>query len=133
MNIQGKHYRTIWVKEDNNKIIQIIDQRPLPHKFVIEDISTVDQMYSAIKDMHLRGAGLIGAAAGYGMYLAVLEASSDSNKFDELLFSSGDKLKSSRPTAVNLKWAVHRQLDEINKGNYSWNNIFNVSNIFSRT
>ncbi len=117
MNVQGKHYRTIWVKEDNNKVIQIIDQRPLPHKFVIEDISNSDEMAVAIKDMHLRGAGLIGAAAGYGMYLAVLEAANNPDKFDELLFTSAEKLKATRPTAVNLKWAVQRQLDEIKKGN----------------
>ena len=54
--------------------MQLIDQRFLPHQFVIEDVNTVAQMATAIREMHVRGAGLIGASAGYGMYLAVLEA-----------------------------------------------------------
>ena len=74
MQVQGKHYRTIWLKPGEPEMVQIIDQRPLPHRFVIEDLRTVSEMARAIKEMHLRGAGLIGAAAGYGMYLAALEA-----------------------------------------------------------
>ena len=73
MKVQGKHYRTIWLKDDQSTV-QIIDQRWLPHQFVIEDITTCQQMGIAIKDMHLRGAPCIGAAAAYGMYLATLEA-----------------------------------------------------------
>jgi methylthioribose-1-phosphate isomerase len=65
MNVEGKHYRTIWEKEGDETTIQIIDQRVLPHKFLIEDLKTVDEFAAAIKDMHVRGAGLIGAAAGY--------------------------------------------------------------------
>lgn len=110
MNVNGKHYRTIWLKDN---YIQIIDQRWLPHKFVIEDLKTVDQVAVAIKDMHVRGAGLIGAAAGYGMYLAAKEASDKS--FDKDLQESAKKLKATRPTAVNLAWAVQRQLDSISK------------------
>ena len=72
MNVDGKHYRTIWVKEGNERVIQIIDQRNLPHKFIIEDLKSVDDFASAIKDMHVRGAPLIGATAGFGMYIAVL-------------------------------------------------------------
>ena len=113
MNVNGKHYRTIWLSKDN-MTVQIIDQRHLPHKFVVEDIRTVDDMALAIKDMHVRGAGLIGAAAGYGMYLASLEAKKNSD-FDKYLISSGEKLKATRPTAVNLAWAVDRQLKEMRK------------------
>jgi methylthioribose-1-phosphate isomerase len=80
----------------------------------MEDIRTVNDMVYAIKDMHVRGAGLIGAAAAYGMYLATLEAS-HKNTFDHLL-SSADALKATRPTAVNLEWAVNRQLDSIAQG-----------------
>ncbi|MEA3430080.1 MAG: S-methyl-5-thioribose-1-phosphate isomerase [Nanoarchaeota archaeon] len=105
MNVDGKHYKTIWHDAEDNKIVKIIDQRWLPHKFVIEDIKTVNEMYTAIREMHLRGAGLIGAAAGYGMYLATLTDSSD-----EGLKKAGEYLKESRPTAVNLAWAVDRQL-----------------------
>jgi methylthioribose-1-phosphate isomerase len=113
MNVDGKHYRTIWVKEDNPKVIQIIDQRWLPHKFVIEDLKTVGEVATAIKNMHVRGAGLIGAAAGYGMYLATLSVPEDN--FDESIKQEGDKLKATRPTAVNLAWAVERQLKALSK------------------
>ena len=112
MNVNGKHFRTIWVKEGDTAVIQIIDQRSLPHQFVIEDIRTVEEMAIAIKDMHLRGAGLIGAAAGYGMYLAVREAA-DRPDFDVALNNFAQQLLATRPTAVNLSWAVQRQLEAI--------------------
>jgi methylthioribose-1-phosphate isomerase len=111
MNIDGKHYRTIWLKKDDPQIIQIIDQRYLPHKFVIEDLKTVDEVARAIKDMHVRGAGLIGATAGFGMYIAALHAPADS--FSSALATAGEQLKETRPTAVNLAWAVDRQLEAI--------------------
>ncbi|MCM8526549.1 MAG: S-methyl-5-thioribose-1-phosphate isomerase [Lentisphaeraceae bacterium] len=113
MNVNGKHFRTIWIKENNPKTIQIIDQRSLPHEFIIEDLNSLTDMAAAIKDMHVRGAGLIGAAAGYGMYLAVLEASTDNFLTD--IQKSAEILKATRPTAVNLEWAVNRQLEAINK------------------
>ncbi|MEE8437903.1 MAG: S-methyl-5-thioribose-1-phosphate isomerase, partial [Candidatus Neomarinimicrobiota bacterium] len=115
MLVQGKYFRTIWLKDGDDKILQIIDQRFLPHRFVIEDLKSVDDVIHAIKDMHVRGAGLIGAAAGYGMYLAALEAS-DKGSFDDALTQMALNLKSSRPTAVNLEWAVNRQLKAIDNG-----------------
>ncbi|MFB6340366.1 S-methyl-5-thioribose-1-phosphate isomerase [Saccharicrinis sp. FJH62] len=115
MNIDGKHYRTIWIKEDNDKVIQIIDQRQLPHEFVIENLKSVNDVAIAIKDMHVRGAGLIGAAAGFGIYLATLEAPDD-NSFEGYIFEAGEKLKATRPTAVNLSWAVEKQLKAIKIG-----------------
>ena len=72
MNIQNKHYRTIWPSPDNPQEILIIDQRQLPHAFVIETLSCLDDAVVAIRDMHVRGAGLIGATAGFGMYLAAI-------------------------------------------------------------
>ena len=111
MNVDGKHYRTIWLKEDDPSVVQIIDQRHLPHKFVIEDLKTVDDVAHAIKDMHVRGAGLIGATAGFGMYIAALNAPADS--FLSQLATDGEELKATRPTAVNLAWAVDRQLEAI--------------------
>ena len=111
MNIDGKHYRTIWLKEDDASVVQIIDQRHLPHKFVIEDLKTVDDVARAIKDMHVRGAGLIGATAGFGMYISALNAPIDS--FMDALIADGEQLKATRPTAVNLAWAVDRQLEAI--------------------
>lgn len=111
MNVDGKHFRTIWIKEDDPSTIQIIDQRFLPHKFIIEELTSVQEMAEAIKDMHVRGAGLIGAAAGYGIYLAALEAPKEN--FLESINQSAKILKATRPTAVNLEWAANRQLDAI--------------------
>ena len=116
MKVKEEYYRTIWFKQDDDETVQIIDQRSLPFEFIIEDLSTVDQVVIAIKDMHVRGAGLIGATAGYGMYIATLEAVS-SNSFDEHLDHAAKQLIASRPTAVNLSWAVERQLTAIQKGN----------------
>jgi len=115
MNVDGKHFRTIWIKDD--KTIQIIDQRKLPHDFIIEDLKTVEQTAIAIKDMHVRGAGLIGATAGYGMYLASLQFVGEQTleSYKLKLIGAGEFLKQSRPTAVNLEWAVHRQLEAISQ------------------
>ncbi len=111
MNVNGEHYRTIWMKEDDPNVVQIIDQRHLPHQFVVEDLATVDEVARAIKDMHVRGAGLIGATAGFGMYIAALHAPKES--FMASLVANGGKLKATRPTAVNLAWAIERQLNAI--------------------
>jgi methylthioribose-1-phosphate isomerase len=114
MKVQGKSYRTIWLKDNNPEIVCIIDQRFLPHQFKIEDLISVDEVIFAIKDMQVRGAGLIGAAAGYGMYLAVLEARKEKS-FTDIVNDRAKKLINSRPTAVNLEWAIKRQLDAISK------------------
>lgn len=114
MNVHGKHYRTIWVKEDDDRVVQVIDQRFLPHEFIIEDLTNVDEAARAIKEMHIRGAGLVGATAGFGMYLAALEAPKDSPEaFSIFMEAAAEKLKATRPTAVNLEWAVHRQLEAV--------------------
>src|SRR6188472_1349554 len=98
--------------------MQLIDQRFLPHGFVIEEVRTVEQMATAIRDMHVRGAGLIGASAGYGMYLAAIEAAARpaAAEVDEQLTHAAGQLKATRPTAVNLSWAVERQLKNIADG-----------------
>ena len=93
----------------------MIDQRFLPHRFVIEEINTVTQMATAIREMHVRGAGLIGASAGYGMYLATIEAAG-SGSFDQGVAKAAAQLKATRPTAVNLSWAIERQLSSIARG-----------------
>ena len=102
MKVRGQHYRTIWLKQDDPRVVQLIDQRFLPHEFVIEEIRTVAEMARAIREMHVRGAGLIGAAAGYGMYLAELEGID--------LAEAAAQLKATRPTAVNLACAIELQL-----------------------
>ncbi|MFA6389471.1 MAG: S-methyl-5-thioribose-1-phosphate isomerase, partial [Patescibacteria group bacterium] len=86
MKTGSQHYRTIWISPDDPKIIQIIDQTRLPHEFIIEDLKTVADAAGAIKEMKVRGAGLIGATAGYGMYLAALE-SAHSTSFDDYIES----------------------------------------------
>ncbi len=114
MNVYGQPYRTIWLKPDDPRVIQIIDQRHLPHQFVIEDLTSVEEVARAIREMHVRGAGLIGATAGCGMYLAALHAPRDSEEaFKDAVAAAGEKLKATRPTAVNLEWAVKRQLENM--------------------
>jgi methylthioribose-1-phosphate isomerase len=114
MNVNGKQYRTIWVEETDKTVIRVIDQRYLPHQFIIEDLRSLEEVVRAVRDMHVRGAVLIGAAAAFGMYLAALEAPVD-DSFNRFIEEAGHKLMNSRPTAVNLSWAVRRQLDEIRK------------------
>jgi len=114
MKVGEKHYRTIWLDPENQSQVKIIDQRWLPHQFLIESISDATSMADAIADMHVRGAGLIGAAAGFGVYLAALEASQSDN-FEHTLNEKAQLLLNARPTAVNLSWAIKRQLDTIQK------------------
>jgi len=109
MKVGGQRFRTIWLHPTNERVVQLIDQRFLPHRFVVEEVSTVEQMADAIRQMHVRGAGLIGASAGFGMYLATIEAAK-TNSFDQHLASAAARLKSTRPTAINLAWAIERQL-----------------------
>ena len=114
MKVNGEHYRTIWVKPDDECVIQAIDQRWLPHRFVIEDLQTVKQAAHAISEMHVRGAPLIGVTAAYGMYLAALAAREESDPvFLQALQQAGQLLRSTRPTAVNLAWAVERQMQAL--------------------
>ena len=104
MKIAQKNFRTIW-PDPRCKFVEIIDQTKLPFAFEIARIDSVDKMVQAIKTMQVRGAPLIGSAAAYGMALATLEDDSEAH-----VLLSAEKLKSSRPTAVNLAWAVNRML-----------------------
>lgn len=113
MKINNKHYRTIWPDHDNHRAICIIDQRQLPHRFEIEKLTCLENAQTAIKDMHVRGAGLIGATAGFGMYLAAIGSGED--RFDERMLDAGKTLCASRPTAENLGWAVKRVLAAMKK------------------
>jgi methylthioribose-1-phosphate isomerase len=111
MNVNGRHFRTIWLKESDPTdptVVRIINQQVLPHQFEILDLFTVEDIRRAIKDMYVRGAGLIGAAAAYGMYLAVREAGEGT--FDRDLLAAAALLKNTRPTASNLAWAVDAML-----------------------
>src|SRR5436190_5051416 len=118
VKVSGQHFRTIWLKPENECVVQLIDQRFLPHRFVIEEVSTVEQMATAIREMHVRGAGLIGASAGYGMYVATIAAAARPAVagFDPYVASAAAQLKATRPTAVNLSCAIERQLKNIRQG-----------------
>ena len=105
MNINGKHHHTIWVNETNPALIQVFDQRYFPHKIEVFDISTTNEAVYAIKDMVVRGAPLIGVTAAYAMYLGCLEAKSQPRP-QEYLKKVAEKLNATRPTAVNLAWAI---------------------------
>ena len=105
MKIEGKEYRTIWVA---NNVVKIIDQTKLPHQFIIKDLKTVKDAINAIKVMEVRGAPLIGGTAAYGMALAVQE-----NNDPEFIKKSAEELIQSRPTAINLKWAVDRMMKKL--------------------
>ena len=105
MKIQGKEYRTIWYEEN---IVKIIDQTKLPHQFIIKELKTVKDAINAIKVMEVRGAPLIGGTAAYGIALAVQE-----NNNPEFLKKSAEELIQSRPTAINLKWAVDRMMKKL--------------------
>ncbi|MGI9603064.1 MAG: S-methyl-5-thioribose-1-phosphate isomerase [Acidimicrobiales bacterium] len=114
MNIDGQPYRTIWRNPDDPNAVQLIDQRLLPFEFAVVDVRSSSAMAAVIADMVVRGAGLIGAAAGYGMMLAAVEAvSSGSDDRRGHLEQAAAALEASRPTAVNLTWAVRRQLAEL--------------------
>ena len=105
MRIQGKEYRTIWYEE---KLVKIIDQTKLPHQFIIKDLKTVRDAVNAIKIMEVRGAPLIGGTAAYGIVLAIQESTEK-----EFINKSAEELIQSRPTAINLKWAVDRMMSKL--------------------
>jgi len=107
MKIDNKEYRTIWFDEIK-ETIKIIDQTKLPHQFIIKDLKTVKDAINAIKTMEVRGAPLIGGTAAYGMALAVKE-----NNNPEFIKKSSEDLTQSRPTAINLKWAVDRMMKRL--------------------
>ena len=105
MRIKGQEYKTIWFE---NNTVKIIDQTKLPHKFQIKELKSVDDAINAIKVMEVRGAPLIGATAAYGIVLALME-----NNEQSFLDNSCKNLIKSRPTAINLKWAVERMYKKL--------------------
>ena len=105
MRIEGKEYRTIWFE---NNIVKIIDQTKLPHQFTIKNLKTIKDAVNAINAMEVRGAPLIGATAAYGLVLAIIE-----NNDQSFLKKSAANLIDSRPTAINLKWAVDRMMNKL--------------------
>ena len=117
MRIKGQEYRTIWFE---NNTVKIIDQTKLPHKFQIKELKSLDDAINAINVMEVRGAPLIGATAAYGIVLALIE-----NNEQSFLDNACKNLIKSRPTAINLKWAVDRMYKKL-KGVNS-NEIINIA------
>ncbi|HUJ03350.1 MAG TPA: S-methyl-5-thioribose-1-phosphate isomerase [Rhizomicrobium sp.] len=106
MKIQGKHYRTIWPIGDS--AVEVIDQTKLPHEFKTLTLKSAEDCAHAIKTMIVRGAPLIGATAAYGVALAMRQDASD-----EALDRAHHLLLETRPTAVNLRWALQRMRDKL--------------------
>lgn len=100
MKIDGQPYRSIWPAA-NNSAVEIIDQRQLPHHFVTVGLKRVEDAATAIRDMYVRGAPLIGATAAYGVCLALKTDASNAS-----LERAVALLQSTRPTAINLRWAL---------------------------
>lgn len=114
MNINGEHHHTIWINNANKQLIQAFDQRVLPHQIKVFDMVNTDDVAFAIKEMVVRGAPLIGVAAAYGMYLACIEAKPKNNP-TAYLNEVAKKLNNTRPTAVNLAWAITEMLKAIHQ------------------
>ncbi|WP_027258965.1 S-methyl-5-thioribose-1-phosphate isomerase [Leisingera aquimarina] len=102
MKVNGTHYRSLWWDHDHDAL-QIIDQRWLPHDFRVQQLNTLQEFADAIVEMRVRGAPLIGATAAYGMALAMRLDSSDAAMDQAWSF-----LNATRPTAINLRWALDR-------------------------
>ena len=101
MNVDGTPYFTIWLADDG-RTVKIIDQTRLPHEFIVVELKGLQDACTAIRDMWVRGAPLIGATAAYGMALAMAEDASDAG-----LENAYASLYETRPTAVNLRWALN--------------------------
>jgi methylthioribose-1-phosphate isomerase len=100
VKVGTRHYRTIWLNEDGRSI-DVIDQRWLPHEFRIATLKTVADVATAIRDMWIRGAPLIGVTAAYGVAIAMRDDTSDA-----ALDCVWETLHETRPTAINLRWAL---------------------------
>ena len=115
MKVNGQDTRPIWWDQQTKKV-KIIDQRALPHKFIVMDLLNLDVVIMAIKEMCVRGAPLIGVTAAWGMYIVVEDKP---NGTTEYFKTKCMRLKAARPTAVNLAWAADQMLDVILKADTS--------------
>jgi methylthioribose-1-phosphate isomerase len=108
----GEEFRTIWLKPDDPNVVQIIDQRKLPHKYVVADLKNYRDGAVAIRDMKVRGAPLIGATAAWSVYLAAIEFSDDKNPAVRI-GAAARRIGATRPTAINLRWALDRVMQRV--------------------
>ena len=98
----AEDFRTIWLKPGDASVVQLIDQRLLPHNYHVHELSCWQDGVVAIADMYVRGAPLIGATAAWSLYLAARNGGAPE------MLTAANELLESRPTAVNLRWAVER-------------------------
>ncbi len=116
MKVKGQAFRSIWLEPGEPERVRCLDQTQLPHALVVEELNSLEAYEGAIRDMHVRGAILIGVTAAFGMFQAAREAAEGRRGWD-YLEAAGRRLKATRPTAVNLAWAVDRQLDRLRQVN----------------
>ena len=112
MKVKGTHYQTIWLDDKDPGLAKFIDQNRLPFEFVVDTLKSSEEVCRAIREMKLRGAPLIGAAAAFGIYLAILESASMTDP-GEYINKRSKELLASRPTAINLSSMVNRLLQAI--------------------
>ena len=108
--MQGK-YRALWLNE--NGFLEVIDQTKLPFEYKTKVLKTTDELVEAIKDMTVRGAGVIGSVAAFGIYIACMKVGGDYEKLKE----KASLIRKSRPTAVNLMWAVDKMMELLKDSN----------------
>jgi len=111
MIVDGRQIRPIWLDKDRITV-KVIDQRLLPHRFVVADLTTVDRVIHAIREMFVRGAPLIGVTGAYGVMIAAVNGKSASDHVGFIVQECG-RIKAARPTAVNLAWGVDRVLEKV--------------------
>lgn len=110
MQVQGNTMTAIWPHPTKNGVVQIIDQRFLPHQLVVEDLDSLESTAKAIEDMHVRGAPLIGVTAAWGVAIAAIQwKEAQDSGWSRCMAGALDRLSRTRPTAVNLFWALDRQ------------------------
>jgi methylthioribose-1-phosphate isomerase len=112
MKVGDTQYQSIWIDDKDPEVIRVIDQQKLPFFFDIKELRSVEDVFNAISGMIVRGAPVIGVTAAFGMYLATLEINPHTNVRDHL-GNAARYLISSRPTAVNLAWAVNLMLSNL--------------------
>ena len=112
MIVEGKPYQAIWPDPVNQGIVKIVNQNHLPFEFRIEELTSSEQAEEAIRSMKVRGAPLIGVTGAFGLYLACLESKEKADPAKYISEKAGI-LRSARPTAVNLAWAVDRIMDSL--------------------
>ncbi|MCX6335627.1 MAG: S-methyl-5-thioribose-1-phosphate isomerase [Bacteroidia bacterium] len=113
MLVGDKYFQSIWLDESDPSVVRVIDQQKLPFSFEICELHSVEDVYSAIKDMTVRGAPLLGAAGAFAIYLATLEINSATDPRHHLE-NAARYIISCRPTAINLTWAVNYAMFKIN-------------------